>query len=131
MAGINGFGANNFGNYGNNVNKAGQKAQNLKQQGVAGNQAESLTFKKTESTDGFKKTETENDVQYAKKKDKGEKTEKKDKKGFGAKFKEALEESLKMLGGHETQNIRYNQADCEGAVFGDYMYALWIILTEK
>ena len=39
MAGINGFGANNFGNYGNNINKAGQKAQNLKQQGVAGNQA--------------------------------------------------------------------------------------------
>ena len=90
MAGINGFGAGNYGNYGNNVNKAGQKAQNLKQQGVANNQAEALTFKKTDALDGFVKTTT---TQNAKKEDKGEKTE--DKKADNKKETSKLKTALK------------------------------------
>ena len=132
MAGINGFGANNFGNYGNNVNKAGQKAQNLKQQGVAGNQAESLTFKKTDSCDGFRKTETENDVQYAKK-DNGGKTEKKDKKGFWDKVTEKLSEI--MLKKSESkfptgQNCSASMGVTTGASLGDVAEAIVLVLLE-
>ena len=122
MAGINEFGANNFGNYGNNINKVGQKAQNLKQQGVANNQAETLNFKKTEAADGFFKSTTtqkaeqkesadnDKDQKELKKKDK---SGKKRKKSYG----DYLNKHLDKLGGGENLTMHNSpEAAAAGAV---------------
>lgn len=120
MAGINGFGAGSYGNYGNNVNRAAQNAQNLKQQGVANNQAEALTFKKTDALDELVITTT---TQRAKKEDKGEKTEDKkaDNKKGNSKIKTFLKKAwnLLMKGCQKLSTDSLEEAQFESMKFKD------------